>query len=164
MLSLTIHHKIYLTKEQRYALHEGIKLVVVGVSLPVWFAKNYTTEPAREVFCKYRLKNTKKDVPVSILDDGYEIVLPNRKGWKPKISDEEWREMNKDMALQKKYYDKCISRVTSENLLDAKDGGCECLFYREHNEIVKNQVSTKIAHFINIEDMKLLNNSMCSVN
>lgn len=163
MLSLTIQHKIYLTKEQRYALHEGINLVVVGVSIPIWFGKNYTSEPGKEVFCRYYLKNTKKDIPIQILEDGYEIVIPNRKGWRPEISDEEWRKMKQEGTVQKKYYDKCISRVTSKNLLDIKDGGSECLFYREHNKVIKNEVTTKTAHFINIEDMELLTNSLCTV-
>ena len=163
MLSLTIHHKIYLTREQRYALHEGINLVVTGVSIPVWFGKNYTSEPGIEVFCRYHLKNTKKDMPIQILEDGYEIVLPNRKGSQPEINDEEWREMNRNGTIQTKYYDKCVSRVTSENLLDIKDGGSKCLFYREHNKIIKNKVTTKTAHFVNIEDMESLTNSLCAV-
>jgi len=57
MLNLTIQHFIHLARDQRYALHEGIELVVVGVSIPVWFLDKVTSEPAKEVFCRYYLKN-----------------------------------------------------------------------------------------------------------
>ena len=62
MLSIAIHHNIWLTRDQRYAIHDGAEIVVVGVSIPVWVHNNkVTSEPAKEVFCKYYLKNPKQD-------------------------------------------------------------------------------------------------------
>jgi len=163
MLSLTIHHKIYLTKEQRYALHEGIDLVLTGVSIPVWFTKNFTSEPGREVFCRYYLKNSKRDTPIQILKDGYEVVLPHRKSSRPEISDEQWRELSRQGKLEEEYYSKCVTEVSSKNLLDIKDGGSQYLFYREHNQVKKDDTTMKIAHFVTMEDMSVLTDSLCAV-
>ena len=70
MLRLTIHHNIHLTREQRYALHNGEDLNVIGVSIPIWLIKKGTSEPANEIFCRYYLKNPKIDTPIKIFDDG----------------------------------------------------------------------------------------------
>ena len=67
------------TKEQRYELHEGQELQVTGISVPVWYVNKITSEPAKEVFCNYYLKNTHEDIPIKILEDGYEIYLPMKK-------------------------------------------------------------------------------------
>lgn len=160
MISLTIQHKVYLTKGQRYALHDGYDLLVTGVCLPVWFAKKFTTEPAKEVFCNYYLKNTRKDVPIQLLEDGYEIVLPNREGYRPEISDEKWRELNRKGTIQEEYYEKCVPEVSSKNLLDIKDGGSTSLSYREHNKIKKYGAMTKVAHYVNIVDIDNLKKSL----
>ena len=57
MATLTISHYIYLTKEQRYALHERQPIEAIGISVPVWFNKGNTSEPAKEIFCKYQIAN-----------------------------------------------------------------------------------------------------------
>ena len=58
MITLATSHNIYLTHEDRYALVKGQTVESVGVSVPVWFIKGTTSEPAVEVFCKYVLTNT----------------------------------------------------------------------------------------------------------
>ena len=74
MLSLAIHHNLWLTRDQRYAVHNGIELVIVGVSVPVWVAnQKSTSEPAQEIFCKYNLKN--KKINHNVLDVMTMVVL-----------------------------------------------------------------------------------------
>lgn len=157
MLSLTIHHNIHLTKEQRYALHEGQEISVIGVSVPVWYMKQVTSEPAKEVFCRYFLKNPKTDIPIQILEDGYEISIPYREGTKLEISDEEWRELFfKDPAKLEALYKTQLSEVSSKNLLDVKDGGIGSMAYREHNKVQRGSQLLNIMHYVNIDSMESL--------
>jgi len=162
MLSIAIHHNIWLTRDQRYAVHEGIELVVVGVSVPVWVHNNrVTSEPAREVFCQYYLKNPKFDAPIQIVKNGYEITLPNRPGAVPNLSDDEWRYLSvNDPAKLDAYYEKCPKASNSKNLLDIQDGGSKYLSFREHNKIKSNDEFVNFIHFVNIMDIEALNKSM----
>ena len=161
MLSLTIHHNIHLTKEQRYALHEGQEIQAIGISVPVWFSNKITTEPAREIFCKYFISNPKKDVPIQVLEDGYDVSLPYREGTKLDISDEEWRYLNLQKPdVLESMYKNMIQEVSSKNLLDPEDGGSACLIYREHNKIKKGDSHLTIMHFVCMYSMDLLTNSL----
>lgn len=162
MLNLTIQHKIYLTKEERYKLHNIGNVDVVGYFLPVWFGKNYTSEPSSEVFCKYYLINDKQDVPTKILEDGFKMSIPHREGHRPHITNEEWRELERLNKLDN-YKKQCIPEFTSKNLLDKCDGGTKKIFYREYNKIKRNNHLIKIAHYIFIEDIDFLNQSMCNL-
>ncbi len=162
MLNLSINHNIFLTRDQRYALDSGIDLVVVGVAVPVWFTNKATSEPAKEVFCKYYLKNNKKDLPLKVVKDGFEIHLPFRAGQVPNLTDEQWRFLNKnDPARLDQYYKSCISEISSKCLLDIADGGSKHLFYREHNKIQKNEESFIMINYVCIEDISELHNSLC---
>lgn len=155
MLSLTIHHNIHLTKQQRYALHEGQDIVVVGVSIPVWIADKMTSEPAKEVFCNYYLKNPKEEIPIRILDDGYEITIPYREGKDLNLSNEEWRELNmNDPEKLQEMYENLESEVSSKNLLDIEDGGSEFLNYRELNKVPSEDKFLNIMHHIVISKME----------
>lgn len=157
MVSLTIHHNIHLTKEQRYALHEGKDIEVVGVSVPIWFMNKLTTEPGREIFCKYVLKNPKTETPIQILTDGYEISLPNRTGTKLEISDEEWREINRiQPAKLDALYRQLVNEVSSKNLLDIEDGGHGHMYYREHNKVKRGDKLWTIMHFVCIGSQESL--------
>jgi len=157
MLSLTIQHNIHLTREQRYALHEGVDIVVVGVSVPIWFMEKVTSEPGREVFCNYYLRNTKEETPVQILENGYEVTLPHRPGQKLEIRDEEWRRLTmEDPDKLRSMYADLVHEVSSKNLLDIQDGGGKCLVYREHNKIKKGEAMLSIMHFIQINDLSHL--------
>lgn len=160
MLSLTVQHLIHLSKKQIYALHSGIELVAFGVSVPVWHIDKVTSEPAKEVFCKYYLKNTKQDTPIVIRDDGFEIVLPYRQGKCLEITDEEWRELkfNNPEKLES-MYQKCVQEISSKNLLDIKDGGSGHMSYREHN-IKKSERIPNVMHFVQINSMDKLKDSL----
>ncbi len=146
---LTIHHNIRLTKDERYSIHNNIKVVVVGVSVPVWYVNNKTSEPAKEIFCKYYINNLKQETPIQIMQDGYMINLPNRPAkTSTAIDNEQWRKMS---GLAKEvYYSKWRSEISSRNLLDIKDGGCQCLIYKEQNRIKRDENFISIMHYINI--------------
>ena len=162
MLSMAIHHNLWLNRDQRYAIHEGIELVVIGVSVPVWVSNDrMTTEPAKEVFCKYYLKNIKIDYPIQIVKDGYEIILPNRAGKVPQLTDDEWRHLNFNEPNKLNYmYNNCTREIGSKNLLDIKDGGSKSLIFREHNKVKQNDEVINFIHFVNILDTEELTNSL----
>lgn len=162
MLSMAIHHNLWLNRDQRYAVHNGIEIVIIGISVPVWVTDNKTTsEPAKEVFCKYYIKNPKIDIPIQIVDDGYEISLPNRQGTVPNLTDDEWRHLNFNQPSKLDfYYHNCSRAACSQNLLDLKDGGSKCLSFREHNKIKKDNEFINFIHFVNIADMDELTNSL----
>jgi hypothetical protein len=159
MLSLTINHNIHITREQRYSLYEGETIETIGVSLPVWLSEEITSEPAKEIFCKYTLRNIKDDEkPIQILEEGYEITLPYRTGKNKKIlSDSEWLNlsMNRPDSLFK-YYSKRVNDVSCANLLDPEDGGGKCLIYREHNKFQIDNRMLNIVHYVKIGEMEEL--------
>lgn len=157
MLSLAIHHNIRLNADQRMSLHEGNDVDTIGVSVPVWFMDGVTTEPGRELFCKYRLRNPKSELPIRICEDGYEIFLPYREGSRPPISDEEWRRLSRDRPdLLDEYYDKWVPEVSSRNLLDPPHGGGS-LAYRESNKVKRGDHTITIMHFVCISSSGPLN-------
>jgi hypothetical protein len=165
MLNLKIHHIVHLTQEQRYALHNGEEHIVVGVSVPVWDRNRNTTEPAKEVFCLYHLKNTKSDSPLKILSYGYEIDLPYKENKTTTLSDEVWRDwhMSHPDKLDEYYEEKYKNTISSQHLLDPADGGHASMCYREHNEMKRQDELWKIDHFVNIVDMTYLTNSLCAI-
>ena len=71
MLTLVISHNINLSREERYNLHQGKPVTTVGVSVPVWFEKGNTSEPAQEVFVLYRLTNTSDDYALWEFNEKY---------------------------------------------------------------------------------------------
>lgn len=155
MLALTIHHNIRLTHDERYKLHDGEDIEVVGVSVPVWFLNKATSEPAKELFCKYYLKNPKQEMPIRILEDGYEITLPNRPAKTPRtITNEQWR--NLTLEQRDEYYDRCVPEVSSRNLLDLPEGNGS-LTYREQNQIKQNGEMMSIMHYVCIASIEKMN-------
>jgi hypothetical protein len=162
MLNLTINHNIHLTHEQRYALFNGNTVFTIGVSLPVWLKDGLTSEPAREVFCRYILKNTKKESPINILEDGYEITIPYRKPKAAKlISDGDWLKLSmKNPDALQHYYAQRVAEVSCKNLLDPIDGGGKCMIYREHNKIEYNKEELNVVHYVKIADIEELLESL----
>jgi hypothetical protein len=158
-LTLAVHHLIHLTKEQRYKLHAGEQVKTPGVSVPVWFIGENSTEPAREVFCNYYLSNPKGDFPIRIMKDGYAIPIPHKPPPpKPDVTDEQWFKMNTE---EREAYEAQIkSGFTSDNLLDYKDGGSKFLYYREHNKIKHEGKKLTIIHFVQISDISDLTDSL----
>jgi hypothetical protein len=156
-LVLTIYHGIFLSKEQRYALHQGQDVEVIGVSLPVWLMHGQSSEPAEEVFCKYYLKNPNKEVPINICNDGYIINLPYRVGNAKEIDDAHWRKLTDEQMS--KYYNRQATNVTSADLLDYQDGGYQLLRYKEHDRVKDGDHILNIIHFVNIQDLSTISQS-----
>ena len=137
MLVLTISHIIHLTKKERYKLINKGKIAVTGTSVPVWSTENYSTEPAREVFCKYLITNDiTKSGGVDIVDQGYEINLLNE---------------NDNIA------EKNIPQV--EILRDLQDYGNEFYAFKVNYPLQDNQIK-EIKHNICIYDIKKLTDSL----
>jgi hypothetical protein len=164
MLNLTVNHHIFLNRDQRYALHAGQSIEVTGISVPVWFVRKKTNEPAKEVFCRYYIYNMDEhEVPIQIVKDGYKIYMPHREGTKITLSDKEWWDLKrKEPDKMEAYYDQIVAEVSSKNLLDIKDGGSGCMFYREHNKFKKNDEYVNITHYVCIETIEDLMGSLVS--
>lgn len=77
MLVLSILHNIFLSKEEVDSLFEKEEIETIGVSVPVWYFEGNTSEPAEEVFCKYKLILGDEKQSISIMKNGYCINLPN---------------------------------------------------------------------------------------
>lgn len=148
MATLTVSHYIYLTKEQRYSLHKGEALEVTGVSVPVWFHKGNTSEPAQEIFCKYYLTNEGENKAIVPVDEGYRINLPQK------------------LAIEKEGIPADVQEVvsanlgTSDRLLDIADGGAECLEFRQYNKVQKGIHKFNVVHFVEIKPCEILKDTL----
>jgi hypothetical protein len=163
MLTLSIQHNIYLDRNQRYALHNQEDVDTIGVSIPVWHFKERTSEPAKEVFCHYFLRNPRKEIPIKILKDGYLLCLPFRITNRPQreLSNAEWLSINQEQ--REAYYTSTPREMSSASLLDIQDGGSETLMYRESNTVKNGDKFMKIVHYVSLYDMKYLNRSLQNV-
>lgn len=147
MSTLTISHYIYLTKEQRYSLHNGNQLEVIGISVPVWFDKGNTSEPATEVFCKYKLTNDEIGKFIKKSEEGYEINLPQKSEF-----------LEKDIPKEIKGVVE-IQLGTSERLLDHEDGGVAALEFRQYTKIDEGR-KYNIVHFVEIKNNEILSDTL----
>jgi hypothetical protein len=147
MATITVSHYIYLSREQRYELNDGKDIEIVGICVPVWFQKGNTSEPAQEIFCKYKISNKKTGANVKQIDEGFDISMPSLE-----FEDEKTNEETKKI-VQKKL-------GTSENLLDLKDGGQEICEFRIYQKLqVKNELH-HLVHFIEIKPIEILMDSV----
>lgn len=169
-LTLSISHSIFLTRRQRYSLYGGKKVLVIGGSLPVWFYKGTTSEPAEEVFCRYIITNKKAAASIKIGKTGYNINLPqfpdNYK--EPELSNDKWREMSVEERNQ--WYRNNPYPLTANRLLDLKDKGSESMHFRinETRTLINSETgkstdwAIKVVHLISIKDINLLLDSLTS--
>lgn len=134
-LTLSVSHNVFLNRTQRYDLFDNKEIEVVGVSVPVWFYNEKTSEPGHEVFCKYRLIPTEFNLLVKHNNVGYDIYLPQ----KTHNTDE----------------DK-INPLTIKNILDIKDGGVSWLAFRQFGKTKKNKRMVSIINFVEIKDIEEL--------
>jgi hypothetical protein len=135
MATLTVSHHLYLTKEQRYELNQGKEIKTVGVCVPVWFQKGNTSEPAQEIFCKYKIYNPKTGANIKQDDEGFDIEGEGK------------------IAIQKKI-------GTSENLLDYKDGGESKCDFKLYQKLLINDSLHHLVHFIEIKPIEILLDTM----
>lgn len=159
MLSLSISHNIHLNKKQRYDLHNGFDLNIIGICVPVWIDKKNTSEPAKEVFCNYCIKNTKDELPIKILSNGFEITLPFRSSSVIDITDNEFLYFLKKNKLENLYENK-NSESSSKNLLDICDGGSNFLTYGELNRVLFNDETINIFHNVIISSIESLEDGL----
>jgi hypothetical protein len=86
-LALFVTHHIFLTKDQMNLSLEQNTIETIGYCVPVWVDAHtgMTTEPASEVFCHYKIYNSKeRNRDIEFLPKkGYEIFLPNKNDWLP---------------------------------------------------------------------------------
>lgn len=148
MATLTISHYIYINREQRYALHAGESLEVVGISVPVWFHKGTTSEPAKEIFCKYKITNEAENRAIIPTEEGFNINLPQKMD---QDKDDTSEETKKAVALR---------LGTSENLLDYKDGGKEWLEFRQYNKVRQGENEFNVVHFVEIKPDEILSDTI----
>lgn len=148
---LCVSHNIFLTRDQIYDLYnQKTPIEVVGVSTPVWYYnKKETSEPAREVFCKYVIKCENKNFQknIEILPEGYEITL-----FKESLS-------SKVQTKIKKYFKiKSPNKNTPsiKSLLDIKDGGSEWLSFKSY----ESSEFINITHSVEIQKIDNLLNSL----
>jgi hypothetical protein len=159
MSILIVSHNIYLTREERYSLVSKIPIEVVGVSIPVWAKEGVTTEPAKEVFCKYEISDNGSKKLVSFSNNKYQIVLPSSNGHiVSRPTNEEWRQISKEN--QELWYEHHQPIPTSKNLLDMKDGGAAYLKFRYRTIIVKEEQKTPVFHFVEIKPIEILLESL----
>ena len=138
MATLTISHYLYLTKEQRYQLHERKPIEVIGISVPVWFNKGSTSEPAKEIFCRYQLTNDSVNRNMVTTDEGYNINIPQNV------------EVYTIEPITATHFS------TSEQLLDFAEGGVEFLEFKQYNKIQKKMHKFNVVHFVEIKTVEKL--------
>jgi len=124
---LTIAHNLFLTKEERYKLKTPLsEIETVGICLPVWVSGSFTSEPAEEIYCQYKLRN--------FASPGIDAVHMNNNGFILSLGDKSlW-----------------------ESILDIKDGGSGSIYLSHQGKIVNNDVEMLAIHYINIQDMSVL--------
>ena len=108
--------------------------------------------------------NNKKNIPVKIVEDGYEIEIPHQSFTKkplkkiPNFLKKFFPETEKNLIIDEK--EKKMNDICSKSLLDIKDGGSKSLNYREFNKVKSEGSMITIAHYLNIEDISHLENSL----
>ena len=160
MLILSLLHNIFLTPEEIKKLCDHEDVEVVGASLPVWYFRGNTSEPAEEVFCKYLLTNKRNDSPflVAPREDraGYVINMPQiPDGYIPReISNDDWREMT--VEQQSEWYEKHPVPLSVKNLLPLAEGGGEYLHFTEQGRVQVNNRDIDALHVVELKTLESL--------
>lgn len=160
MLTLAVSHNVFLNEKQRKELINGKTIECIGVSVPVWFHKGTTSEPAVEIFSKYHLTNVKQIYPVSTTKQGYKINLPQVPDDYEKIETEEdeWNEMTEKERLLWGEINK--EPDSAENLRDIKDGGNEFLKFKTLDLITKDKWKINVIHYVEIQKKEILESTL----
>lgn len=158
VLTLTVSHHIFLTPEEGKTLSDGKPIEVVGYSVPVWFFKGNTSEPAGEVFCVYTLTNQPDDYPIKTLNKGYKINLPQLASDKtvPKPSKEDWDKMN--LSEQFEWLKENPTTFSGRDLTSLEEN--EIVMFRRYNRITENGRRSNAIHIVEIGTMQLLEQSL----
>ena len=157
--TLAISHYLHLTKEERYAWQEGEVIDIIGVSIPVWFYKGISSEPAIEVFCKYHLVSSPEGIFIKHVEDGYEITIPQTSPVEfTPLPDDAWASLSKEE--QEQWYEANEPAPSLRMLLDNKDGGAKYLAFRQYSKVRKNKKVLNVVHFMEIKDMEALTQTL----
>lgn len=157
MKILSVFHNIYLIPEEILQLIGGQNVHVIGASLPVWFHKGTTSEPAEEVFCKYTLTNKIDHESIKTEKDGYVInmpQIPNDYKAPARLTDDEWRQLSPLQQIE--WHENHPVPISVYNLNSIKDGGSEYLHFKEHSKIKRNNKLVMIAHAVEIRTIEWL--------
>lgn len=134
METVIVSHNIYLTRDQRYKLHNREVIDVIGINVPVAIKGNSTTEPACEIFTHYKLKNE--------LQFNKNLVKHNK--------------MNYEINLPQ---NPLYSEV-SEALLDIRDKGSESLYFALKQRSKIGNKSFLFVHLVDIKSIEFLNQTL----
>ena len=126
MTTLSIAHSIFLSPEDLINLTNKQAITTIGISVPVWFRKGTTSEPAEEVICKYLISNDPEDSQVATFEEGYKINLPQTR-----------RQV----------------KTNSEDILKTISSG-EVISFKRYDHTAADKVA--IVHFIDISSTDLL--------
>jgi hypothetical protein len=157
-LILVISHNIYLKKEEVDLIlnDNDIDIEITGVCVPIWHCLGDSSEPAREVFCKYYLNNKKENDPIEKLKNGFRINLPqlpeDYKESKP-LTDSEWKSLSEKELSE--WYE--INKAPPNAKYLENDGH---LCYMQYDKFMYKKQLTNIIHNVNIKPYKELINSL----
>ena len=131
MLVLSILHNVFLTQDEIDQLISGDIVETTGVSLPVWFFKGNTSEPAEEVFCKYKLVKGSRENSIEVDKMGYVIHIPDG-----------------------------AETLKLEDLFPEVEGGKEYLAFQEISKTKKRDKNATVIHLVEIKTVERLLKSM----
>jgi len=157
MLVLSILHNIFLNETEIESLTKGEEIETIGVSVPVWYYEGNTSEPAEEVFCKYKISINNKKESVSISKNGYTInfpKLPNNYEEK-KLSDERASKMTEEQV--EKWY-KENPKLPNINEL-YKNGETH---FKKHTKKKQKGKLTNLVHCVEVSKINKLTNTLTS--
>jgi hypothetical protein len=160
MLTLAVSHNLFLNEKQIKELINEKTIECIGVSVPVWFHKGTTSEPAAEIFSKYCLTNVKQTYPISTTKQGYKINLPQVPDdyEKIEIEEDEWSEMTEKERILWEELNK--EPDNSENLRDIEDGGNESLKFKTFDLITKDKWKINVIHYVEIQKKEILERTL----
>jgi len=159
--TLAIAHYLHLTKDERYRWAAGEVFDAVGVSVPTWFYKGASSEPAIEVFCKYKLLTATDGIFMKHTNEGYEVTIPQKPAQEAQpLPEDIWN------SLTEQQQDEWHAQNTSQmpclrNLLDIRDGGSAYLTFRQFSKVRKNKKVLNVIHFMEIKDISELLQTLC---
>lgn len=154
MLTLILSHYIYLDRAERYKLFNGESVETSGISIPVWFEKGSTSEPAQEVFCRYKIKNVRDHESIKSLKDGYEINLPQSVALIDKIKSGIDNETFESLKKLYELYDRSLK------LLDPEDGGAKWLSFKQYGTLTYKRKKVDVVHSVEIKDIEILKKTL----
>lgn len=164
-LILCVDHRIFFKDEDFNLIESNGIIESEGVSIAVWLnaANGKTSEPAKEIFCKYTIYNDPKTTAsIDLYKNHYEIFLPQKGNWKPPpdIDFEKLSQMtpqqrfvfeqNRNVWLERNPMPPCL-----ESMLKSKSIKFEVKKVDDYNKI-----KIAIRHTIQINSINLLKKSL----